>query len=79
MAGNFSMSKLPRDIIAHIIEEADDLKTLKNWALVDWKANAVAESILWQNIIVDIENIASDWFELPEGSTDPLWTLRKEQ
>lgn len=79
MAEHFSLPKLPRDIIKHIIEKVDDLKTLKNWALVDWGANAVAESILWRNVIIDIENIASEWFQPPEGSTDPLWTLQKEK
>jgi hypothetical protein len=79
MAEHFSLPKLPREIIARIIENTHDLKTLKNWTLVDWKSNVVAESILWQNIIVDIEKIDSEWFQPPEGSTDPLWTLRKEQ
>jgi hypothetical protein len=60
MPEHSSLPKLPFDIIAHIIEKVDDLKTLKNCALVDWRANAVAENILWKNVIVGVDHIAEE-------------------
>jgi hypothetical protein len=78
MAEHPLLPKLPREVIAHVIAKTNDLNTLKNWAVVARESNVVAENILWRNIIVDIEDIASEWFQPPKGSTDPLWTLRKE-
>jgi hypothetical protein len=79
MAENSWQTKLPREIINVIIANTHDLTTLKHWAVVDKKSKVVAERILWQSIAIDIERTNNNWFLPPEGTTNPLWIIQKEQ
>ncbi len=77
MAKLSSVWNLPREIINHIINQTEYLQTLKNWALVDRATNAIAEQILWRDIVVNDNNIANDE-EPPNGIPDHLNTTYKE-
>jgi hypothetical protein len=68
------------DLISYIVEYIDDLQTLKNFALVSRRANAIIERILWRNVIVDVQYLDSEWQdELRKGSTCPIRTLTLEK
>ncbi|ESZ92497.1 hypothetical protein SBOR_7122 [Sclerotinia borealis F-4128] len=67
---------LPTEIIHNIISQADDLQSLKNWALVDWAYNDIAERILWSNITINSSQFYDP--DYPSNGQDPLRILRHE-
>ncbi|TGO66026.1 hypothetical protein BOTNAR_0070g00290 [Botryotinia narcissicola] len=67
---------LPTEIINHIISRTDDLESLKNWALVSWAYNDIAERILWSNITINTAQFYDPSY--PSDGQDPLRILRHE-
>jgi len=78
MTSSFTTPRLPPEIIHHIIRQADDVQSLKNWALVNWSTNAIAERLLWANITMSTAEFYDD--ELAkENRMTPLRALQNEQ
>ncbi|QSZ29511.1 hypothetical protein DSL72_004025 [Monilinia vaccinii-corymbosi] len=67
---------LPTEIIHYIISQSDDLQSLKNWALVSWAYNDIAERILWSNITIDTSQLYDPAY--PSDGQDPLRILLYE-
>lgn len=67
---------LPTEIINNIISQADDLQSLKNWALVSWTCNDIAERILWSNITINTSQFYDPAY--PSDGQDPVQILRHE-
>ncbi|KAB8304784.1 hypothetical protein EYC80_004132 [Monilinia laxa] len=67
---------LPTEIIHSIISHSNDLQSLKNWALVSWKYNDIAERILWSNITINTSQFYDPAY--PSDGQDPLQILRYE-
>lgn len=67
---------LPIEIIHNIISQSSDLQSLKNWALVSWEYNDIAERILWSNITINTSQFYDPSY--PSDGQDPLHILRHE-
>ncbi|PQE16980.1 hypothetical protein CJF30_00003693 [Rutstroemia sp. NJR-2017a BBW] len=67
---------LPNEIIHNIIYQSDDLRSVKNWALVSRAYNGIAERILWSNITINTAQFYDpSW---PYEGQDPLQVFRNE-
>lgn len=75
-AESITIPYLPTEIIHNIISQADDLQSLKNWALVSWQYNDTAERILWSNITINSSQFYDPAY--PSDGQDPLQILRHE-
>lgn len=69
--------KLPLEIIHLIINETDDLQTLRSWACVNWTFRTYAERILWRSVVIHCDHFDNDWKHC-DSPADIIWTLKKE-
>ncbi|KAI9648572.1 hypothetical protein NHQ30_003208 [Ciborinia camelliae] len=75
-ANPITIPYLPAEIIQNIISQSDDLQSLKNWALVSWRCNDIAERILWSNVTINTSQFYDPAY--PTDGQDPLQILRHE-
>ncbi len=81
MADPLIWSKLPEHLVPYIIEQAQDLKTLKNWCEATketWHLNRVATRLRWKTFTIHKKNLyMGNLFDPPEWADQDYFTAKR--